>query len=199
MLRPQSARAASTAGYPALAKPEPWALRLITAAERQIGVTLHYDPRYTRLSYPLGDVPRERGVCTDVVIRAYRDGLGIDLQSAVHDDMRNTFQSYPKIWGLKAPDANIDHRRVPNLQTYLRHRGASLPISVRASDYRPGDLVTQQLPGNLPHIAIVSHRTNEEGSRPLVIHNIGKGARSEDSLFTFTITGHYRFEGLTPS
>ncbi len=180
---------------PIFAKPEPWAEKLIAAAEQQIGVTRRYDPTYTNLSYPLGDVPRERGVCTDVVIRAYRDGLGIDLQKSVHEDMRKAFAAYPKNWGLKKPDPNIDHRRVPNLQTFFKRRGASLGVSTVATDYRPGDVVSQMLPGNLPHIVIVSHCANEDGMRPMVIHNIGAGARSEDSLFSYEITGHYRYSG----
>jgi uncharacterized protein YijF (DUF1287 family) len=178
------------------AMPEPWAQKLIAAAEQQIGVTQRYDPAYTQLKYPNGDVPRERGVCTDVVIRAYRDGLGIDLQKVVHEDMRKAFSAYPKKWGLKKPDPNIDHRRVPNLQAYFKRRGAALGVSENASDYLPGDVVTQMLPGNLPHIVIVSHRANADGTRPLVIHNIGAGARSEDSLFSYEITGHYRFAAL---
>jgi uncharacterized protein len=174
---------------------EPLAKKLVAAAEQQVGVTLHYDPAYTKLSYPLGDVPRERGVCTDVIIRAYRDGLGIDLQKIVHEDMRKAFAVYPKNWGLKKPDRNIDHRRVPNLQTFFKRRGASLRVSTVAADYRPGDVVSQMLPGNLPHIVIVSHRANSDGTRPMVVHNVGAGARSDDSLFSYEITGHYRYFG----
>ena len=180
---------------PVFAKPEPWAEKLIAAAVQQIGVTRRYDPTYTKLSYPLGDVPRDRGVCTDVVIRAYRDGLGIDLQQAVHEDMRAAFAAYPKNWGLKRADPNIDHRRVPNLQTFFKRRGATRHVSTVAADYRPGDVVSQMLTGNLPHILIVSHRANADGSRPLVIHNIGAGTHSADSLFNYEITGHYRFFG----
>ena len=170
----------------------PWAARLIAAARRQIGTTTIYDPAYVGLKYPMGDVPRERGVCTDVVIRAYRDAFAIDLQKLVHEDMAASFARYPKIWGLKRPDRNIDHRRVPNLEVYLARRSAGLPVSANAADYQPGDLVTQRLPGNLPHIAIVSDETGA-GGQPLVIHNIGAGARLEDTLFAFTINGHYRF------
>jgi uncharacterized protein len=174
---------------------EPWATKLIAAAEQQIGVTLGYNPAYMKLNYPLGDVPRARGVCTDVVIRAYRDGLGIDLQKFVHEDMRKAFSAYPKNWALKKPDRNIDHRRVPNLQTFFKRKNAALPVSEIASDYLPGDIVSQMLPGNLPHIVIVSHRANGDGKRPLIVHNIGAGVRSEDTLFSFEITGHYRFVG----
>lgn len=172
-----------------------WQDRLVAAAEAQIGQTLYYDPAYVKLGYPGGDVPLERGVCTDVVIRAYRKGLGLDLQKLVHEDMAVDFSAYPKSWGLARPDSNIDHRRVPNLQTYLGRRRASLGVSDKAADYRPGDLVTMRLPGNLPHIAIVSATMNGDGVRPLLVHNIGRGARKEDVLFAYEVTGHYRFGG----
>ena len=175
------------------AEPEPWAAKLIASAESQIGKTLRYDPAYTKLSYPGGDVPIEKGVCTDVVIRAYRAGLGMDLQKLVHEDMAGAFSAYPKNWGLKRPDRNIDHRRVPNLRTFFKRKGASLPVTERARDYQPGDIITVNLPGNLPHIALVSHRSNVDGSAPLCIHNIGAGARLEDTLFAYELTGHYRF------
>ncbi len=173
---------------------EPWAEKLIDAARAQIGVTLHYDPSYTRLKFPNGDVPREKGVCTDVVVRAYRDALGFDLQSALNADMKRNFSAYPKIWGLTRADSNIDHRRVPNLRVFLKRKGAELAKSTDGADYLPGDLVTQNLPGNLPHIAIVSDSLNGAGTTPLVIHNIGGGAQIEDTLFAFEISGHYRFE-----
>ncbi|MBM3519166.1 MAG: DUF1287 domain-containing protein [Alphaproteobacteria bacterium] len=170
-----------------------WQERLVAAAEAQIGVTVTYDPAYVKLPYPIGDVPAERGVCTDVVIRAYRPGLGFDLQAAVHEDMRKNFAAYPKNWGLKRPDPNIDHRRVPNLQAYFKRRGARLATSAEARNYRPGDLATMMLPGNLPHIGIVTAHVSEDGERPLLVHNIGAGARLDDVLFTYEITGHYRF------
>lgn len=173
--------------------PQPWAEKLIDAAESQIGVTLIYDPAYAGLGFPNGDVPRERGVCTDVIVRAYRDAFGFDLQREVNADMKAHFSKYPKIWGLKGPDRNIDHRRVPNLQTFFERRNASLPVSNRAGDYVPGDLVSQMLPGNLPHIAIVTHRRSADGERPMLVHNIGAGTRLEDRLFDFEITGRYRF------
>lgn len=172
----------------------PFAEKLIAAAESQIGVTLIYDPAYAGLSFPNGDIPRERGVCTDVVIRAYRDAFGYDLQQAVNADMKAHFSAYPKIWGLKRPDRNIDHRRVPNLQAFFKRKGAELPVSDRPGDYVPGDLVSQMLPGNLPHIAIVTHRLSPDGKRPMVVHNIGAGTRLEDRLFDFDITGRYRFQ-----
>jgi uncharacterized protein YijF (DUF1287 family) len=175
------------------ARPEPWAAKLIAAAESQIGKTLSYDPAYTQLSYPGGDVPIEKGVCTDVIIRAYRDGLGIDLQKLVHEDMRANFSAYPAKWGLKRADRNIDHRRVPNLMTYFKRKRAALPVSSEGRDYLPGDVVTMNLPGNLTHIVLVTHRPNADASRPLCVHNIGAGARLEDTLFAFEITGHYRW------
>jgi uncharacterized protein len=186
----------ASAPFTAHARPpvEPWAGKLIEAARAQVGVTLRYDPSYTRLKFPNGDVPREIGVCTDVVIRAYRDAFGFDLQSAVNADMKRNFSAYPKIWGLKGADSNIDHRRVPNLRAFLKRKGAELAVSSDGAAYQPGDLVTQNLPGNLPHIAIVSDTMNTAGTAPLVIHNIGGGAQIEDTLFTFDITGHYRFE-----
>ena len=172
---------------------EDWAVRLIAAAEGQIGETVVYDPSYANLSYPGGDVPRERGVCTDVVIRAYRDAFGIDLQKLVHEDMRRDFADYPKLWGLTRTDRNIDHRRVPNLQRFLSRAGAALDIPPDAASFKPGDLVSQMLPGNLPHIAIVSDRLAGDGMTPLVIHNIGAGTRMENRLFDFDHTGHFRF------
>ena len=168
--------------------------KLVAAARKQVGVTLTYDAAYSRLDYPGGDVPRERGVCTDVLVRAYRDGLGIDLQVLVHEDMRRAFSAYPTLWGLKKTDRNIDHRRVPNLQAFFKRAGAALAVSERGADYLPGDIVSQMLPGNLPHIAIVADERTSDGSRPLVVHNIGAGARLEDVLFSYKITGHYRYE-----
>ena len=175
-----------------LPEPQPWAERLIAAAEAQIGQTVVYDPTYAKIAYPMGDIARDRGVCTDVVIRAYRDAFGLDLQRLVHEDMQRNFAAYPQHWGLQRPDASIDHRRVPNLKTFLTRRGARLVVGERAGDFQPGDLVTQMLPGNLPHIAIVSHRPNGDRSRPLMVHNIGRGARAEDTLFAFAITGQFR-------
>jgi hypothetical protein len=186
-----AARAASARTIPA----EGLAGKLVKAARNQIGVTLVYDPSYTQLAYPGGDVVRSKGVCTDVIVRAYRDGLGIDMQRLVHEDMAQAFSAYPKTWGLTHPDSNIDHRRVPNLQVFLKRRKAELPIGETAQDYQPGDIVTQMLPGNRPHIMIVSDVLNSDGSRPLAIHNIGGGAQMEDVLFGFRITGHYRYFG----
>ena len=165
--------------------------RLIAAALEQTRTRVTYDGSYRRIGYPGGDVPPSIGVCTDVVIRAYRK-LGVDLQVKVHEDMRRAFTAYPRLWGLGAPDPNIDHRRVPNLQTYFRRAGAELVVSRDPSDYRPGDLVTWMLPGNLPHIGIATGERSPAGI-PLIVHNIGRGPELEDILFSFPITGHYRY------
>lgn len=169
----------------------PRGVALVIAARRQIGVTVSYDPSYTRIPYPGGDVPESRGVCTDVVIRALRTQR-IDLQQRVHEDMRAHFATYPQKWGLRGPDRNIDHRRVPNLQTWFARQGWSVAVTDRAEDYRAGDLVTWMLPGNLPHIGIVSDRNTALRGVPLIVHNIGRGTREEDILFNHKITGHYR-------
>jgi uncharacterized protein YijF (DUF1287 family) len=174
---------------PAISGVEP--SRLTEAARTQIGVTITYDPAYAALAFPGGDLPRDRGVCTDVVIRALRDAWGIDLQLAVHRDMTAHFAAYPPLWGLTRPDRNIDHRRVPNLQTLLTRIGADLPLTDGPTPYLPGDIITWTLPGNLSHIGIVSDRRTEDGV-PLVLHNIGAGAHEEDILFTYPMTGHYR-------
>jgi uncharacterized protein YijF (DUF1287 family) len=179
---------------PVFARAEGDAERLVAAGLHQIGVTTIYDPAYVTLKYPGGDVASERGVCTDVIVRAYRSGLKVDLQKLVHEDMRGNFTAYPRIWGLKLPDRNIDHRRVPNLQTFFIRQGAQLPVTEDARDYRPGDIVSQMLPGNLAHIALVSQFASADGQRPLCVHNIGAGARLEDILFTYKVTGHYRFK-----
>lgn len=164
--------------------------RLPAAARKQIGVTVEYDGAYESIPYPGGDVPISRGVCTDVVIRALR-ALGFDLQKAVHEDMKPHFSVYPKNWGLKRPDTNIDHRRVPNLYTFFTRRGWALPITNNPADYLPGDLVICTVAGNLPHIMIVSDMKNDQGE-PLIIHNIGMGTQEEEGLFAFPITGHFR-------
>jgi uncharacterized protein YijF (DUF1287 family) len=186
-------------GLPDAARADPpvratdWPARLIAAAERQVGRTVIYDPAYVRLAYPGGDVGRERGVCTDVVVRAYRDGLGLDLQKLVHEDMKRSFSAYPRTWGLRGPDSNIDHRRVPNLETWFRRAGHALPVGRAAADYRPGDIVSWRLPNGLPHIGLVSDRRAPDGSgRLLVVHNIGAGARVEDVLFAWPPVGQFR-------
>jgi uncharacterized protein YijF (DUF1287 family) len=174
---------------PVLAGSEP--SRLTAAARDQVGVTVTYDPTYVALAFPGGDIPRDRGVCTDVVVRALRDGWGIDLQLAVNRDMQTDFAAYPALWGLTRPDRNIDHRRVPNLATLLARIGAGLPLVDGPTPYLPGDIVTWMLPGNLPHIGIVSDRLGPEGA-PLILHNIGAGAQEEDILFAYPMTGHFR-------
>ena len=165
--------------------------KLVQAGVAQAGAAVAYDGSYRRIAYPGGDVPANIGVCTDVIIRAYR-AVGIDLQVRVHEDMRQSFDTYPRIWGLSRADPNIDHRRVPNLQTYFRRQGAELPLTAQ-SQFRPGDLVTWMLPGNLPHIGMVTDRRSSDGKRWLIVHNIGRGPQIEDMLFDFRITGHYRY------
>ena len=166
------------------------AARLISAARSQVGVTVQYDPAYSRIAYPNGDVPRDKGVCTDVIVRAYRDAFGIDLQALVHADMRAAFGAYPRSWGLSRPDSNIDHRRVPNLRTWLTRRRASLPVPRNAREWRAGDIFTS-LVGNRPHIGLVSDRRGPNSL--LVIHNVGRGTREEDVLLVWPITGRYRW------
>lgn len=165
--------------------------KFLDAAVAQTKQRVIYDGSYRRIGYPGGDVPSDRGVCTDVVVRAYR-AIGIDMQQRVHEDMRRAFAEYPQLWGMKRPDPNIDHRRVPNLQTYLRRQQAELKLA-ETREYRAGDLITWMLPGNLPHIGIVSDRRSIDGERPMIVHNIGRGPRLEDMLFDYPITGHYRF------
>jgi uncharacterized protein YijF (DUF1287 family) len=165
---------------------------LVSAARQQTMIRVTYDGTYQRIPYPMGDIPTDRGVCTDVVVRAYR-AIGIDLQVLVHEDMRTSFSLYPKLWGLGKPDTSIDHRRVPNLQKFLERAGAKLGSTRSGDSYLPGDLVTWMLPGNLPHIGIVSDRRVEDTNRPYVIHNIGAGPKEEDMLFAHPITGHYRY------
>jgi uncharacterized protein len=166
----------------------------VTAAHERTTHKVRYDGRYISIKYPNGDVPPNIGVCTDVIIRAYR-ALGADLQKLVHEDMINNFSLYPskKIWGLSKTDRNIDHRRVPNLQTFFSRFGQSKNISKTSSDYYPGDLVTWVLPGNLPHIGIIAGQFDLDSGNPLVIHNIGRGPELSDILFSYPITGHYKY------
>ena len=166
------------------------AATLVAAARQQIGVTTSYDPSYKKLAYPGGDVPKETGVCSDVVVRAFRR-FNVDLQKAVHEDMDRAFDRYPRKWGLKRPDANIDHRRVPNLMTYFKRQGWQVAVGTKPEDYRPGDVVAWDLGGGITHIGIVSDRRTPAGT-PLVIHNIGQGAKEEDILFRHDRIGQYR-------
>ena len=152
-----------------------------------------YDPSYFSINYPNVDIPSDKGVCTDVVIRAYRK-IEIDLQKEVHEDMKANFSSYPKIWGLKTTDKNIDHRRVPNLMFFFKRQGAEKLISDHPSDYQPGDIVCWNLGGAVTHIGIVVHRKSRDGKRNLIVHNIGGGQVLEDCLFDFKIIGHYRYK-----
>jgi len=168
--------------------------RLVAAALERTTFVVRYDGSYVRLKYPGGDVPAGTGVCTDEIIRIYRK-LGIDLQKEVHEDMRSAFSAYPKNWGLARPDRNIDHRRVPNLATFFRRKGEALPILRDADAYAPGDLVTWDLGGGIPHIGMVVDRRSAEGARLLIVHNVGEGPRMEDVLFRWKITGHYRYFG----
>ena len=174
------------------AEPLSMSSRLVNAAIERTQHSVQYDGSYHSIPYPMGDVPDNIGVCTDVVIRSYR-AIGIDLQQLVHEDMKKNFSSYPQHWDLRTPDTNIDHRRVPNLQTFFARHGASLPPSQEAADYQPGDLVTWMLPGSLSHIGIVTDRTVSGSNRPMIVHNVGKGPKLEDRLFSYRITGHYRF------
>lgn len=165
---------------------------VIKQAVWQTTVTVDYDPSYVKLAYPNGDVPLSTGVCTDVIVRAYR-AVGIDLQKVIHEDMVKHFADYPKNWGLKRPDANIDHRRVQNIATYLARHGKQLPVSDSGKDYRPGDIVTWMLACGLEHIGIVSNVPVEGSDRFGMVHNIGGGAQLEDVLFKYRIIGHYRY------
>lgn len=153
---------------------------------------VQYDPTYFSIPYPNGDIPANKGVCTDVVIRAYRK-LNIDLQKEVHEDMRSNFSQYPKNWGLSKTDKNIDHRRVPNLMTFFTRHGTVKPITQNASDYIPGDIVCWNLGGAITHIGIVASKKSTDNKRYLIVHNIGAGQVLEDCLFTYKIIGHYSY------
>ncbi len=168
-------------------------VRLSDSALTLTKQVVRYDPSYFQIGYPNGDVPSDRGVCTDVVIRTYRK-MGIDLQKEVHEDMTAHFALYPKIWGLPRPDKNIDHRRVPNLMTFFTRHGTVKPITAMAKDYLPGDIVCWNLGGSVTHIGIVSNIRSTDGQRYLLVHNIGNGQVLEDCLFDFKIIGHYRYE-----
>ena len=164
---------------------------LIDSARSQVGVTTGYDPAYVQLRFPGGDVDPSTGVCTDVLIRAYR-GIGVDLQELVHIDMRANFSAYPSRWGLRSVDSNIDHRRVPNLEKFFARNGGGLPISERGLDYRPGDVVTWMI-GDRPHTGLVTDELADDNTRYLIVHNVGSGAQLEDVLFEWPITGHFRW------
>jgi len=165
--------------------------RLAYAAEDIVDPTVVYDPAYMAIPYPNGDVPANRGVCADVIIRAYRR-LDIDLQALVHEDMRKNFSAYPRNWALRRPDTNIDHRRVFNLAAFFKRHGAALPITDNGKDYHPGDIVVWRV-ANQGHIGIVSSLRNRAGTRPLIVHNIGGGQVLQDMIFRYPVIGHYRY------
>lgn len=167
---------------------------IVSAALERTKQRVTYDGSYFSIPYPNGDVPENIGVCTDVVIRTYR-AIGTDLQVLVHEDMKKNFSAYPskRIWGLRATDRNIDHRRVPNLQTFFSRKGRELTVTDNKEDYAPGDVVTWMLPGNLPHIGIITDKRSPVTGNPIVVHNIGSGPVTEDMLFAYKITGHYRY------
>lgn len=166
--------------------------RLSLAAIELTKTRVSYDPAYFVMKYPNGDVPSDKGVCTDVIIRAYRQ-LGIDLQKEVHEDMSANFQIYPQNWGLAGPDKNIDHRRVPNLMTFFTRFGTALPVSKMSSDYHPGDIVCWNLGGGITHIGLVVDLKSVDGQRPMIVHNIGGGQVLEDCLFNYKIIGHFHY------
>ena len=177
-----------------LAAETPFPMQLSEAAIALTKQSVKYDPKYFALDYPNGDPPSDRGVCTDVVVRAYRK-MNIDLQKEVHEDMKKNFSSYPKNWGMKSTDKNIDHRRVPNLMKFFSRHGTTLRISQTPSDYKPGDIVCWNLRGGITHIGIVVNRKSFDGSRNLIVHNIGGGQVLADCLFSYKIIGHYRYGG----
>ena len=177
---------------PLQANAPPQLKKMLDGAIAQAGVTTSYDPSYVALTYPGGDVPEQTGVCSDVVVRAFRKA-GIDLQKEIHEDMKAARSDYPTKWGSNSLDANIDHRRVLNLIAYFRRQGKSLPITYTATDYQPGDIVAWDLTSGIDHIGIVTNMLTDSGDRYLIVHNIGAGTRVEDVLFDWTIKGHYRF------
>jgi uncharacterized protein len=179
----------------ALAETSPFFEQLAEVALQQTRQTVVYDPAYIKIPYPGGGVPASRGVCADVIIRAYRK-FGIDLQKSVHEDMQQHFDLYPKLWGLRTTDTNIDHRRVPNLMVFFGRFGERLIISNSPSDFRPGEMVTWTVAGSLPHIGFVSNKRSEDGARYMIVHNIGAGPQLEDRLFEWPMTGHFRFRGV---
>ena len=194
-VRKNTRRPTSRKNYSNNRAASPFLNKLSGAAISRLQSRVRYDGSYVKIGYPWGDVPANTGVCTDVVIRSYRK-LGIDLQQQVHQDMNAAFNNYPNLskWNLKAPDANIDHRRVVNLRKFFARRGASLPISPNPADYKPGDLVTWMVGPNLPHIGVVVNKpTRADPRRMMIVHNIAEGPKMEDVLFRFPMTGHYRY------
>ena len=176
-----------------LNNPNSFAEKLSNAAISIIDDKVVYTPDYVSIKYPYGDVPAKTGVCTDVIIRAYRK-LNIDLQKEVHEDMKANFSKYPAKWGLTKTDTNIDHRRVPNLEVFFERKGKKLKVSENASDYKTGELVTWMINRKLPHIGIVTHLKSEDGKRNLIVHNVGSGQVLQDCLFNYEVVGHFKFE-----
>lgn len=176
----------------AMENPTTFEEKLSNAALSIIDASIAYTPDYISIKYPNGDVPATTGVCSDVVIRAYRK-LGIDLQKEVHEDMKANFSKYPTKWGLKKTDTNIDHRRVPNLEVFFTRKGEKLPVSENANDYKVGEMVTWMIGDKLPHIGIITHKKSADGKRPLIVHNVGGGQVLEDCLFNYTIVGHFKY------
>ena len=174
--------------------PNSFAEKLSNAAIQIIDKNVIYSPDYVKLKYPNGDVPAKTGVCTDVIIRAYRK-LNIDLQKEVHEDMVANFTKYPNLkkWGLKTTDKNIDHRRVPNLEVFFGRKGKTLLITQNANDYKTGEIVTWMINDKLPHIGIITHLKSKDGKRNLIVHNVGNGQVLEDCLFSYTIVGHFQY------
>lgn len=177
---------------PSYRAPENFQDRLSDAAISIIDPGVQYDPSYRVINYPGGDVPSGTGVCTDVIIRAYRK-LGIDLQVEVHKDITAHFHLYPTMFGLKKPDTNVDHRRVPNLMVFFKRNGRSLACSQLSEDYHPGDIVCWNLYGGVNHIGLVVNKLSADHQRFLVVHNIGGGQVMEDMLFKYKIIGHYSY------
>jgi uncharacterized protein YijF (DUF1287 family) len=175
------------------AKPDSFENKLANAAIAIIDSDVIYTPNYVAIKYPNGDVPAKTGVCTDVIIRAYRK-LGIDLQKEVHEDLKANFSKYPNLkkWGLKKPDTNIDHRRVPNLEVFFTRKGQKLAVTQNPSDYKTGEIVTWMINGKLPHIGIITHKKSSDG-HPMIVHNVGNGQVLEDCLFRYEIVGHYKY------
>lgn len=171
--------------------------KLSEAAISIIDPSIDYDPAYFSIKYPNGDIPENKGVCTDVIIRSYRK-LNIDLQKEVHEDMATNFSEYPNLkkWGMTKTDTNIDHRRVPNLEVFFERKGTKLPISEDAKDYKTGEIVTWMINGKLPHIGIITNKKSEDGKRNLIVHNVGGGQVLEDCLFEYKIVGHYSYTNL---
>jgi uncharacterized protein YijF (DUF1287 family) len=168
--------------------------KLAVAAISIIDPSINYDPSYFSIKYPNGDIPKNKGVCTDVIIRSYRK-LGIDLQKEVHEDMKTSFSNYPNLkkWGMTKTDPNIDHRRVPNLEVFFERKGKKLKVSEKAEDYKTGEIVSWMINEKLPHIGIISHKKSIDGKRNLIVHNVGGGQVLEDCLFEYKIVGHYKY------